>query len=108
MKIKATVTFEYRLNDSEIAEFKSRVLEYIQENEDDWSITLDDISNESIEEFLSESLPDIIEELYRGYDHNSGIIMDDYFGTISLDYYGEDVRGLVEEMADQIIADREE
>ena len=105
MKIKATVTFEYTLADSTIAEFKSHVLEYIQESlDEDNGLSLDDISDESVQEFLNKALPDAIGNMYRGYSSNSGILCDDYFGTVSFDYYGEDVSDLVKDMADIVLS----
>ena len=103
MRIKTTITVEHTLSDDQVAEFKSRVFEYIQEEVEDCTLTLDDISNAAVEEFLSKELPNIIEDLYRGYDRNSGITTDDYFGTIGIDYYGEDVYDLIVAMADQIL-----
>ena len=79
------------------------MLEYIEEETEEKVIT--DISDEAIEEFLSENIPAILEEQYLGYDRNSGVIKDSYFGTISFDYYGEDIRDLVQQMAELILAD---
>jgi len=107
MRIKTTVTFEHRLEDKEIEEFKAKVLERIQE-ESELNITLDDIPDKLIEDYLKDSLPDVIQETYLGYCNTEGIVIDDYFNTISFDYYGEDARELVGEIADQIIVDMEE
>ena len=106
MKIEATIQFEYSINDSEVAGFKAKVLQHIIDHIDaGCQITLDDISINEIEEFLSEKLPDIIEEIHKGYRVNGGIEADDYLGTICFDYYGEDARDLVAEMA-QLIYDK--
>ena len=107
MKIKTTVTFEYRLEDTEIATFKEKVLEYIKE-ESELDITLDDISDELIKDYLKDSLPVIIEEIHLGYCRTEGVEIDDYFNTISFYYEGEDARELVREIATQIIYDLEE
>lgn len=107
MKIKTTVTFEYRLEDKEIATFKEKVLEYIKE-ESELDITLDDISDELIKDYLKGSLPAIIEEIHLGYCRTEGVEIDDYFNTISFYYDGEDARELVREIANQIIVDMEE
>lgn len=111
-RIKTTITFEHRLEDSTIAEFKSRVLERIKaelaEFDRECIITLDDIPNEVITDFLKDAIPDVIEDSYRGYGRNSGVEIDDYFETISFDYCGEDVRDWVQDVAEQIIADMEE
>jgi hypothetical protein len=107
MKIKTTVTFEYRLEDKEIERFKAKVLEYIQE-ESELNITLDDIPDELVKDYLKDSLPDIIEEYHLGYCNVEGVEIDGYFNTISFDYYGEDARNLVQEIAEQIIVDMEE
>lgn len=106
MKIEATVRFEYSIDDSEVAGFKSKVLQYIKDHIDaSCQITLDDIPTNEIEEFLSEKLPDIVDEIHHGYCLNGGIEADDYLGTICFDYYGEDARDLVAEMA-QLIYDK--
>jgi transposase-like protein len=108
MKIEATIKLEYSIDDREVAEFKSKVLEYIQEEiDEECNIALDDISNEDVEEFLSSAISEIIEESYKGYSGNTGIVTDDYFNTISFDYYGEDIRDLVREMAHQIYDNEE-
>ena len=107
MKIKTTVTFEYRLEDTEIATFKEKVLEYIKE-ESELDITLDDISDELITDYLKDSLPVIIDEIHLGYCRTEGVEIDDYFNTISFYYEGEDARELVREIATQIIYDLEE
>lgn len=107
MKIKTTVTFEYRLEDKEIERFKAKVLEHIQE-ESELDITLDDIPDKLIEDYLKDALPDIIQEYHLGYCNVEGVEIDDYFNTISFDYYGEDARNLVDEIANQIITDMEE
>ena len=108
MKIKATIQLEYSINDSEIARFKERVLECIQEEiDEECQMSLDDISNEIIEEFLNDSVPDIIEDSYKGYGR-SGIEFDNYFNTISFDYCSEDISDLVHEIAQQIYDNREE
>ena len=107
MKIKTTVTFEYRLEDKEIEGFKAEVLRYIQE-ESELNITLDDIPDELIKDYLSDSLPDIIQEIHLGYCNTEGVDIDDYFNTISFYYGGEDARELVREIGNQIIVDMEE
>lgn len=109
IKIKTTVIFEHKLEDNEIAKFKAQVLQHINDDlDEDCGLTPDDIPNEVITDFLKDAIPDVIEDSYRGYSRNSGVEIDDYFGTISFDYCGEDVRDWVQEVADQIIADREE
>ena len=107
MKIKTTVVFVYNITDEEIAKFKAKVLERVQDDLEDYSVTLDCISDKVVEDYLENALSEIIEESYLGYS-NSGVIIDTYFETISLDYYEEDVCELVQELADQIIADIEE
>lgn len=107
MKIKSTVTFEYKLEDKEIEGFKAKVLERIQE-ESELNITLDDIPDQLIRDYLKDSLPDIIQEIHLGYCRTEGVEIDDYFNTISFYYGGEDAIELVREIADQIIVDMEE
>jgi hypothetical protein len=103
MKIETTILLEHSIDDSEIAGFKSEVLQYIKEHiDEDCQVTLDGISTNEIEEFLSEKLPDIVEEIHKGYCLDSGIEVNDYFSTIYFDYYGEDARDLVAEMAQRI------
>lgn len=107
MKIKTTVTFEYRLEDKEIEGFKAKVLEHIQE-ESELNITLDDIPDELIRDYLKDSLPAIIEEIHLGYCRTEGVDLDDYFNTISFYYGGDGARELVREIGNQIIVDMEE
>lgn len=100
MKIKTTITLEHTIPDSEVAEFKERVLQYIAD--EDCEVDPEDISDEAIEEFLAERIPDMIEDQYKGYCSRTGIIKDEYFGTISFDYGEEDIDDLVKEMVDLI------
>ena len=110
MEIKTTVTFTYRLNDSEVEEFRKKVLEYIKEELDyESTITLDDIPISEVEEFLDNELTTAIEETKQGYGgYGWGIVFDDYFGTISLDYCEEGVSEMVQEFAEQIYKNKEE
>lgn len=101
MKIKSTVVFEYQIEDKQIKKFKEKVLERVLE-ETELDITPDEISDEQTKHYLENALPELIKGYRLGYCDNS-IIFDDYFNTIEIDYYGEDARNLVYEMADQII-----
>ena len=105
MKVTTTITLNYNISDSEIEEFRSRVLRRIQEELDENSkLTLDDISKEATEKFLSEALPDIIAEDVTGNNGcYSGVVVDTYFNSISFDYCEEDVSELVYEMAEKIL-----
>ena len=110
MNIKTTVTFIYKLDDSEVEQFKKRTLEYIQEELDyETTITLDDIPTSKVEEFLDDEITKAIEETKQGYGgYGWGIVFDDYFGTISLDYCEEGVSEMVQEFAEQIYKNKEE
>ena len=101
-----TLTLEYRLEDREIEEFRNKVLEYIQYELEEETITIDDIPAEKIKEYLSSELPNIIEEIKQGYCDSSGVKLDDYFNTISLDYYDEDTRYMIQECANEIRKER--
>ena len=109
MIIKSTVTYEYKLNDSEVEKFKKRVLEYIQEELDyETTMTLDDIPTSKVEEFLNDEITKAIEESKQGFGgYGWGIVFDDYFGTISLDYCEEGVLEMVQGCAEQIYENRE-
>ncbi len=102
MEIKTTVTLEYRLDDSEVEQFRNKVLECIQDDLEEIKITLDDIPMESVKEYLNRELPNIIEEMKHGYCYGGGVELDDYFGTINFDYYGEDIRDMIRECAKEI------
>lgn len=110
MEIKTTVTFTYKLDDSEVEEFKRRALEYIKEELDyESKMTLDDIPTSKIEEYLDDELTKAIEEVKQGYScGDCGIMYDDYFGTIQLDYCDEYIADMVQEFAKQIFENREE
>lgn len=110
MEIKTTVTFTYRLDDSEVEQFKRRTLKYIKEELDyESTLTLDDIPTSEVEEFLDNELTTAIEESKQGYSCGDyGVMYDDYFGTISLDYYDEYVADMIRELAEQIYENREE
>lgn len=105
MKVKTVITVNHTISDNEIEEFRSRVLQCIQEElDEDSKLTLDDISKEATEEFLSNALPDVIaEDITGNNDCYSGVVIDAYFESISFDYYGETAGELVREMANQIL-----
>lgn len=110
MEITTTVTFKYRLDDSEVEQFRKKVFEYIEGNIDtETPITLDDISTSEVEEFLDNELTTAIEEAKQGYScGDCGVMYDDYFGTIQLDYCDEYVTDMVRELAEQIYENSEE
>lgn len=106
MEIKTTVTFNHSIDQEEIAKFKAKVFEYVQEEiDEECNITINDISDEIVVDFLDDALPVAIEEHFKGYADNSGVMLDDYFNSIWFDYYGETVRNWVQELGDQIVAD---
>lgn len=107
MKIKSTVVFEYQIEDKQIKKFKEKVLERVLE-ETELDITLDEISDEQTIKYLQNALPDLVRDYHLGFGDSDSIAIDDYFNTISIDYYGEDARNLVYEMADQIITQLED
>lgn len=107
MRVKTTITLEYKLEDKEVVKFRTKVLERVQE-EVERVLTIDDIPVDIVEEFLADAISNAIESSYEGYSRNSGVEIDTYFETISFDYCGEDVSNWVQEVADQILADMEE
>ena len=109
MIIKTKVIFEYRLDDSEVEQFKRRTLKYIKEELDyESTMTLDDIPTSEVEEFLDNELTTAIEESKQGYScGDCGIMYDDYFGTIQLDYCDEYVADMIRELAEQIYESEE-
>lgn len=109
MEIKTTVTFTYKLDDSEVEQFKRRTLKYIKEELDyETTITLDGIPTSKVEEYLDNELTKAIEEVKQGYScGDCGIMYDDYFGTIQLDYCDEYIEDMVRELAEQIYESEE-
>lgn len=109
MEIKTTVTFTYKLDDSEVEQFKRRTLKYIKEELDyETTITLDDIPTSKVEGYLDNELTKAIEEVKQGYScGDCGIMYDDYFGTIQLDYCDEYIEDMVRELAEQIYKSEE-
>lgn len=107
MEIKVNISYMYNLSEKTIEYFRNKVLENIQDNfeeiDDDKEITIEDISIETIKDFLRRELPEYISESKRDDCVSySGIHCDGYFNTISFDYYGEDVRELVSKISTQI------
>ena len=107
MKIDVLVKYEYNIAEEEIERMKSKILENIQndfEDEDDINkITINDISIDIIKEYLSSELPEYIKESKNGYDSGySGVVCDDYFNTITLNYYEEDVNELISNLSEKI------
>lgn len=107
MKIKATIVLEYTLSPTDVDEFRSRVLEHIEENsEEDPGLTLDDIPLDATEKFLDVAIQNIISDQYSGYGGGNGVCCDDYFHTISLDYCEEDISDLIVNFANEILTAR--
>jgi hypothetical protein len=110
MEIKTTITFTYKLDDSEVEQFRRRTLKYIKEELDyETTLTLDDIPTSKVKEYLANELATTIENNKQGHIcDDCGIRYDEYFGTISLDYCDEYVADMVRELAEQIYENREE
>lgn len=105
MKVKAKVTFEYNITAKEIKGFRQHVFEYIEG--EGYDLTIDNIPIDMVQRFLATELPNEITEMYNGY-YNGGVEIDDYFKTITFDYCGETVCNWVKEVAERIIADKED
>lgn len=101
MIITTTITLKYRLEDREVEEFKNKVLEYIQDEFEEENITINDITIEKIKEYLSRELPDVIAEMRDSSCGGWGIELDN-FNTISFDFYGDVIRDMIQECANEI------
>ena len=110
MEIKTTVTFTYKLDDSEVEQFRKKVFEYIEGNiYTETTLTLDDIPTSVVEEFLDNELTTAIEDSKTGHIcGDCGITFDEYFATISLDYCDEYIEDMVRELAEQIYENKGE
>ena len=102
MELITNVTFKYSIDDKEINRFKSKVIEFIEEETGESDIVAEDIPNKIVYKFLRETLGTYIDDIKKGGVYNNGILLDDYFNTISFDYHGENVRELIQQMANQI------
>lgn len=107
MKIDVLVKYEYNIAEEEIERMRNKVLENIQndfEDEDDINkITINDISIDIIKEYLSSELPEYIKESKNGYDSGySGVVCDDYFNTVTFNYYEEDINELISNLSEKI------
>ena len=108
MKIKAEVTYECEITDEEVEKFRQWVLERIQmELENDY-ISIDVVSKKVIESYLRSTVTVILEDIHGGYSSHNGVMLDAYFNTISFDYDDGEVRDMVWEIADEIIAEIED
>lgn len=107
MECITNVTFNYSIDDQEINKFKSKVVEFIEEETGESDIVAEDIPNKIVYKFLRETLGTYIDEIKKGGVYNNGILLDDYFNTISFDYYGENVRELIKQLSNQIYGNEE-
>jgi len=103
LKINIKLSLIYDLPHEQVNVFKQKVFEYIQEKYEESNMAYTDISDEFIANFLQTEVAEIVALDLQGEYQCGGINCDDYFKTISLDYYGEDVRELVRECAERIV-----
>lgn len=103
MDINVQITLNYKLQEDELIRFKERCLEYANDRCDECPInSVDDISDEAVELTISSCLPDILESRRLGCS-GGGVILDDYFNSISFDFSEEDAQILVEECVEHIL-----
>ena len=84
MECITNVTFKYSIDDKEINKFKSKVIEFIEEETGESDIVAEDIPNKIVYKFLRETLGTYIDEIKKGGVYNNGILLDDYFSKINL------------------------
>ena len=98
MKFNVVRRASYTIDDEQIIKFKQEMLEYYEEEyldeDEELSYTIEDISDEIVEKVLGDTLQCVFED---GDDYCYGIGFDDYFGSVSLDFYEEGVRECVHE-----------
>lgn len=87
MEIKVSKKMAYRVEEDTIKKFKEKMLEYLKNEEDNSSYTIDDIPDSVITEVLAEAI-DELEDIDCYY---SCLIIDNYFNTISIDFTEDDI-----------------
>ena len=109
MKFNVVRRASYTIDDEQIIKFKQEMLEYYEEEyldeDEELSYTIDDISDEIVEKVLGDTLQRIFED---GDDYDHGINFDNYFDSVSLDFYEEGVRECVHEAVQNWIERMEE
>ena len=101
MKFNVVRRATYTISDDEIKQFKRAMLEYYEEEyldeDEECSYTIADISDKIVKEVLADTLQYIFED---GDDYYHGIEFNDYFGSVTLDFYEDGVRECVREAVD--------
>ena len=103
MKFNVQRTATYTLGEESLGAFKRKMLEYFEEEmyedgtlkeNEKFSYTIEDIPND----IVSEALADAIQEAFDdpNYSH-SGFEFDDYFGTVFINSFEDDVSDCVYE-----------
>lgn len=109
MKFHVVRKASYTIDNEQIIKFKQEMLEYYEEEyldeDEELSYTLEDISDEIVEKVLADTLQCIFED---GDYYCYGIKFDDYFDSVSLDFYEEGVRECIREAVDSWIETMEE
>lgn len=102
MKFNVVKRSTFTLYEESIKAFKEKMIQYLKnemeedgklEDDEKFPYTIEDISDDIVEESISDIIQDVFE---NDYD-DSGIIFDDYFRTISFDFNEEDVRDCIYE-----------
>jgi hypothetical protein len=95
-------TFVYKLDHREVERFKERTLNRLKK---ELGLSLEDIPISEIEDFLNFEISFAIAEDKLGCACSSGIVYDDQFGTVSLNFCDEHVTDMLREFAEQVCED---
>lgn len=104
MKFNLVRRVTYTIDNEQIIKFKQKMLEYYEEEyldeDEELSYTIVDIPDRIIKKVLADTLQCIFED---GDYYCYGIKFDDYFDSVTLDFYEEGVRECVHEAVDSWI-----
>ncbi|MBQ7818561.1 MAG: hypothetical protein IJ341_02570 [Bacteroidales bacterium] len=104
MKFNVVRKSTYTLEDSSVEKFKKKMLAYREDEmredgtlleSEKFPYTIEDISDDIVHEALAETIQEVFDS--PNCERYTGILFDDYFETIALDFTEVDVRDCVRE-----------
>lgn len=106
MKIKFTKSYSYRITDETLKKLKEKILERYEENFEEYESNVRIFSIDEIpDEVVKKCILAYIDEMDVFQDNDCAFVFDDYFETMSLNFYGDDLPHLIDDIIQVLISD---
>lgn len=105
MKIKFTKTFSYQITDETLKKLKEKILERYEESFEEYEsnvriFSIDEIPDEIVKSCILAYIDETDD--FQGCD--CAFVFDDYFGTMSLNFYGDELPLLIDDIIQVLIS----